>query len=80
MKDIGNQIKSLTSLKIPMILNKGLRTTVGIQFFMRLQKEQQIDNKQKIIYSIITCQKRLLSRKAIPSPQNMFAISLGEHR
>ena len=30
-----------------LILNKEL-WTVGIQFLMRLQKEQQIDNKQKI--------------------------------
>ena len=47
MKDIGNK-KNPRGLKFPMLLYKELRSTVGIQFFMRLQKEQQIDNKQKI--------------------------------
>ena len=47
MKTIRNQLKYPIGVRLPMVLQKEL-TTAGIQFFMRLQKEQQIDNKQKI--------------------------------
>ena len=47
MKAIGNKIKFPIDFWFWMLLYKELRT-VGIQIFMRLQREQQIDNKQKI--------------------------------
>ena len=34
-----------------MLLEKGLRSA-GTQLFMRLQKEQQIDNKQKLNHNL----------------------------
>ena len=47
MKTTRNQLKYPIVLQLPIFLKKGL-TSVGITLFMLLQKEQQIDNKQKI--------------------------------
>ena len=47
MKTIRNQLKYPLGVTLRILLYKELRTA-GIQFFMRLQKEQQINNKQKI--------------------------------
>ena len=47
MKTIRNQLKYLIVVRSPLLQYKELRTA-GSLFFMRLQKEQQIDNKQKI--------------------------------
>ena len=51
MKTIRNQLKYPIVVRLPMVLPKEL-TTAGILFFMRLQKEQQIDNKQKINWNL----------------------------
>ena len=42
-----NQLKNPICLLLTMTYRRELRT-LGIQFFMQLQKEQQIDNKLKI--------------------------------
>ena len=48
MKTFFNQQQYTKGEQLPMLLYKGLRIDVT-QLFMRLQKEQQIDNNQKII-------------------------------
>ena len=47
MITVRNQLNYPKGVQLLMLL-KMERRTAGIQFFMRLQKEQQIDNKQKI--------------------------------
>ena len=47
MKTIRNQLKFPIGLNLPMLLWKGIKNC-RYSFFLQLQKEQQIDNKQKI--------------------------------
>ena len=47
MKTIRNQLKKPIGVRLQMLLQKELRTA-GIPFFMRLQKEQKLDNKGKV--------------------------------
>ena len=55
IKTIKNHRKYPSCERIPMLLEKALRSA-GTHFFMRLQKEQQTDNKKN---SIITWQKTI---------------------
>ena len=47
MKTIGNQLKYPTGLRIPVFPKMGNKNC-RVSIFMRFQKEQKIDNKQKI--------------------------------
>ena len=47
MKTIRNQLKYPIGIKLPMFLKMGVNNCRN-SIFMRLQKEQKIDNKQKI--------------------------------
>ena len=55
METIRTQIKNLISLPLPVFLKMGIKNC-RYSIFMRLQKEQQIDNKQK---TVKFCQKTL---------------------
>ena len=55
MKTIRNILKNPIGVRLPIHLSEESRTA-RIQFFIWLQKEEQIDNKQK---SIKTWQKTL---------------------
>ena len=47
MKTIMNQLNYPIGVRLSNLLQKGL-STANTQFFMRSQKEKQIDNKQEI--------------------------------
>ena len=47
MKTIRNQLKNPIGVRLTMCLQKESRAA-STQLFMRLRKEQQIDNKQKV--------------------------------
>ena len=47
MKSIRNQLKDLIGLQWPVLLKMWIKSSRYSQF-MRLQKEQEINNKQKI--------------------------------
>ena len=49
MQTIRNQLKYPIVLQLPMFIKMGIKSFRD-SIFMRLQKEQQIDNKQKITY------------------------------
>ena len=64
METIRNQLKYSIGVQLPMILQKELRTA-GIQFFMRLQKEQQ---RQHTKNQLKLGRKSFRNRKAILWP------------
>ena len=59
MKTIGKQLKYPISLRLPVFLKMEIRNC-RYSIFMRLQEEQQIDNKH---ISVKFCQKTLIISK-----------------
>ena len=69
MKTIRNQLKYQIGLQLPMLLYKGIKNS-WYSIFMQLQKEQQTDNKQKIIENLP--ENALEAVKPCFGRQNMF--------
>ena len=76
MKTIRNQLKKRIGLQLPK-LRRELRT-LGIQFFIQLQKEQQTDNKQKIKENLP--ENALEAVEPYVGTKNMFHCCFVEHR